>query len=285
MKISVIIPNLNSPIVDQTIQSIKVQSLDQTNFEIIVVGVDDRGIVDESPVVQFEHTEHPLPPGAARNRGVEKARGELIAFIDADCIADKNWLRSLSENFQDSSIGIVGGGVDFDKQNVWTLALNISGFHEYLTSTPAGTRIQLPTINLMVRKDLFTQIGGFDEGRFIGEDSDFTMRVRKMGYSLYFDPTAIVTHKTQRTRLTDLLSYEFHRGKHSVRFDPSHKEDYGFPPIVGTRIGLLLSAPFFASAITGRIFSKNPALRRYWHSIPAVLIAKLAWCMGAVTHN
>jgi glycosyltransferase involved in cell wall biosynthesis len=284
MFISVVVPNLNSPIIHRTIESLEAQSLSDERFEIIVVGTDQLNLVVESSLTKFDQSEEPLFPGAARNRGVAQARGDLIAFIDADCIADRDWLQNLSAPFKTPSISVIGGGVKFEADSIWSTALNLSGFHDYLSTLSRGTRSQLPSINLMLRREIFDKVKGFDEQRFIGEDSDLTIRLKNEGHSLHFEPNAYVTHHSHRNQYRDLLRYEFLRGKHSIRFDPNHKKEYGFPPIVGSRIGLLISAPFLALGITARIFFHKPNMRQYWHAFPAVLLAKLVWCVGASAH-
>jgi len=69
----------------------------------------------------------------------------------------------LAERFTDPSVMVVGGGVDIRSHNFWTLADNISMFCNYLTSRPPGLRQQLPSLNLAIRRQVFHDVGGFDE--------------------------------------------------------------------------------------------------------------------------
>ena len=67
MLFSIIIPNLNSPIIDQTIASLENQNFKRGEFEIIVVGMDKDGLVPRDGSVNLVESKEPLPPSQARN--------------------------------------------------------------------------------------------------------------------------------------------------------------------------------------------------------------------------
>jgi glycosyltransferase involved in cell wall biosynthesis len=284
IRFSVIIPNLNSPTVDRTLESLENQRYDRSRYEVIVVGMDEPRRVRSSELVRFDATGQPLYPGAARNRGASQARGKVLAFIDADCIASAQWLSVLDERFVDPQVAVVGGGIEFDGRNYWTLADNISLFHDYLSSLPGGQRAQLPSLNLAIRRELFLASGGFDEGRRIGEDSDLSIRLRRQGCTLHFEPRAAILHQPPRNRLSDLLSHNYRHGKYSIKVDPRFSDEAGLPRLLRTRWGVALGSPLLASGVTARIFGTNRSLWPYWYTAPAILAAKLAWCFGAASH-
>lgn len=283
---SVIIPNLNTPGVGRTIQSLEEQAFDRSAYEVIVVGMDQQGLVRESELVRFDRTETPLSPAKARNRGARQAQGELIAFIDADCIARADWLATLQKRFQDPSVSVVGGGVSFESGGYWTLSDNLSMFHEYMMIHLPGQRQQLPSLNLAMRRVSFESLGGFDERypRPAGEDADLTIRLRRDGHQLYFEPGAVVVHSPPRHRLVDLLRHAYYQGKYSTKVDPRHAAEPGLPPVLRTRAGILLAAPLLAGAVTLRIYFSHKKLLTYWYTAPAIYLAKIAWCIGAANH-
>jgi len=122
VKISVIIPNLHSPIVDQTLDSILAQ---ETNlpYEIIVVGQDKYNLVKQYEQVQFIQTPEPVGAAEARNIGIRHARGDWLFFIDADCIAQPGWMQAFVEEFEDGW-QVVGGGVITPEEPFWLLVYN-----------------------------------------------------------------------------------------------------------------------------------------------------------------
>lgn len=285
MLFSLVVPNLHSMLVNETIMSLEQQEFDHRDFEVIVVGMDKHSLVRTSSLVRFDRSEHPLSPAAARNRGARQAHGDVLVFIDADCIAYPNLLRMYSERFSNESVNVLGGGVDFERKSYWGIADNISAFHDYLISLSQGERQLLVTINLAVRRAVFEQTGGFDE-RYphpSGEDSDLSVRLRSQGYVLHFEPRAAVLHKPPRNSLASAVRHSFLQGMYSIKLDPRYVSEPGLPRLLRNRIGVILFSPLIAGAITTRIFFVDRTLRRYLKTFPAVFISKMAWCFGAAS--
>jgi glycosyltransferase involved in cell wall biosynthesis len=283
IRFSVIIPNFNTSTVGQTVESLERQAY--SPYQVIVVGMDKYNLIRNTSLVYFDRSDVPLSPAKARNRGAAQASGDVIAFIDADCIAQPNWLTVLAERFADPAVTIVGGGVDFHSHNYWTLADNIGMFHEYLASRPPGTREQLPSLNLAIRQQVFLDIGGFDEARRTSEDSDLTIRLRQQGHLLYFEPCAVVEHVPPRNRAADLFRHNFLHGQQSTKFDPSYGNQRGLVRLLHTRWGVTLVSPALAAGVTVRIFLTDSSLWRYWYTAPAIFLAKMAWCFGAAARS
>jgi len=120
----------------------------------------------------------------------------VLVFTDADCLARPDWLPVLAGRFADPAVNVVGGGIEFASHNYWTVSDNLSMFYEYLAIQPAGERRQLPSLNLAIRRRVFAEMGGFDERypRAAGEDADLTIRLRKKGQRLHFEPRAVILH-------------------------------------------------------------------------------------------
>ena len=81
LQISVIIPNLHSPIIDQTLESVLAQEID-VPYEVIVVGQDKFDLVAQYKNVQFIQTPKPVGAAEARNIGIRQSQGEWLFFID-----------------------------------------------------------------------------------------------------------------------------------------------------------------------------------------------------------
>jgi mycofactocin system glycosyltransferase len=146
---------------------------------------------------------------AARNTGAEKARGEILAFLDADCIAGKGWLKELVPFFQAAGTGAVGGFVGgfynksaLDRYEEVSSSLNMGKRLIIEGKTESG--FYVPTANLLVKCDVFMSAGGFKTGMSVGEDVDFCWRMRDMGHALIYAPCGTVAHK-HRNRLTRML--------------------------------------------------------------------------------
>ncbi len=147
---------------------------------------------------------------AARNTGIKAAAGEIIAFTDADCEPDADWLERLVVPFQDQAVGGVAGRiVGAAGGSIWELFSSLYTLQSpgqpslHTTWTPwAGG---FPTANLAVRRSLLDQLGGFDESVTIyGEDYDLCARLYRRGSVIAYRPEAVVRHH-HRSTLTALL--------------------------------------------------------------------------------
>jgi cellulose synthase/poly-beta-1,6-N-acetylglucosamine synthase-like glycosyltransferase len=283
MKFSIIIPNLDSPIIDRTIEALSRQWIQSDQFEVIVVGMDGPGLIRESTSVRFIGTDKPVSPARARNIGAGMARGEIACFLDADCIPSRGWLSCVEGWFADPNVAVLGGGVECRDSNVWIICDHLSSFHDYLVSSKAGVRQQLPSLNLAIRRTAFEHVAGFDERypRASGEDSDLTTRLRQAGFTLHFDPQLVVTHMPARRSARAVIVHAWQRGRYSIKVDPRWREFLHTPLPLRHRGLLILCAPLLALKVTLGIFAIDRSLLRWWYTAPLIWILKMAWCAGA----
>ncbi len=113
---------------------------------MIAVGRDDLGLVHQNDLVRFELTPEVMYPGQARNYGVTQSTGDILVFIDADCVPKLDWLKIIYSRFTEADISILGGSVEISSDNIWTLTDNLSLFHEYLNIHSPGTRSLLASL-------------------------------------------------------------------------------------------------------------------------------------------
>lgn len=208
-EISLIVPHLNQPEhLRRCLGALTKQSLGREEFEIIVVDNGSR----EAPAWVSEWdallvAESTPGPGPARNRGVAVARGEVLAFIDADCIADRNWLAEMRNALSAGGPRcIVGGDVRVgcaDPARMTMIEAYETVFayrqREYIEKkgfSGAG--------NLMVRRADFDRIGPF-AGITVSEDRDWGRRATALGYRIVYAPRAIVYHPA-RASLDEILT-------------------------------------------------------------------------------
>jgi mycofactocin system glycosyltransferase len=151
-----------------------------------------------------------------RNRAAEVARGEILAFIDSDCLATPTWLKELVPAFRDPSLGALGGWVDaaaqdnaLDRYEKVKSALKIgTGFRR---SALTDRFFYVPTCNCLVRRDAFLDLGGFREALYVGEDVDLCWRLQDAGHTLEYRTLGRVAHK-HRNRLGSFFKRRFEYG-------------------------------------------------------------------------
>ena len=228
--VSVIIPHLNQP--DQLatcLSSLGAQSLDRAAFEIIVI---DNGsaslpwqVIDRYPGTVLLQETRP-GPGPARNRGVEAASGQILAFIDADCRAHADWLKCAVETLdQASAQTILGGDV-----RIWREPdVPITALEAYESVFAYRFKLYIKqhgfcgTGNLVVRRSDFESIGPF-RGIDIAEDVEWGQRACAAGYSFSYVSGMVVFHPARQSLRELLVKWDRHiqhavnAGSHSVKW-------------------------------------------------------------------
>lgn len=142
--------------------------------------------------------------GGARQVGVENAEAEYIAFTDADCIPERNWLENLVMGFDEGIVG-VGGGTKNIGKGLWenSIALALDSFLGSANSVQDRVFKErrfvrsISGCNSMYRKEDLINVGGFDVGLSINEETELNRRLTKLGMLLY-TLDAIVLHNQNR---------------------------------------------------------------------------------------
>src|SRR3972149_3365554 len=183
--VSVIVPVYNGERhIGNCIRSLLALNYPPSKIEIIIV---DNNSKDATHRIQSSY--------AARNAGIKKSRGEILAFTDSDCVADKDWIAKAVEQFQDEHIGCVAGEIEgYSPSNY---------IEEYLVrksvlSHSEGTlkHWYLPyaqTANAIYRKEVFEAVGPFEENWVSAGDTDLTWRMLlHTEYKLIFCKDALI---------------------------------------------------------------------------------------------
>ncbi len=182
-------------------------------LEILVI---DDGSTDNTaklarqlPGVTYLH-QRQQGPAAARNLGARHARGELIAFLDADCEAPPGWLSTLVRTFirlQNSSPIAGLGGAQYGHpddppyaRQVDTFLRAVGFIGDYVKPFQQERRVSHnASCNVLYAKQSFLQAGGFREGLFPAEDVDLDRRLHKQKLAIWFTPKAMVNHHRANT--------------------------------------------------------------------------------------
>lgn len=235
---SVVVPVYNDPEgIRMTLDSLVHQTLPREWYEVIVV---DNGSTDETPSVveEFEvayanvrlRTEADAQGSyAARNRGIAAARGEVVAFIDADMSVDPDWLQRALDAFYSRDAAYLGCAVEvYPPTGEETLA----GKYNRLTDLRVERLIDrlefAPTCSLLVDRDLIDEVGRFDDRVRSSGDLEFGNRVAATGRTLHYEPGVTAYHPA-RTTLRSLLRKSYRIGRGKVELHRYHSERYGHP--------------------------------------------------------
>jgi GT2 family glycosyltransferase len=278
-RVSVVIPAYRSGRTLQgTLDALRVQRF--RDFETIVVDSSpDQATEDvvrtHFPEVTLERSAQRLPPHAARNRGVERARGELLVFTDADTRPRPDWLSVLVAAHERDN-AIVGGAVDSAEQSWFARGVHVCKFGSWLDGSPAGVRPLLPTANLLLSRLAWEAVGPFPVLGWSG-DADLCWRARAAGYSLAFEPAAVVGHE-QRTSLARFWAERVERG---YAFGVQRVRTFHWSR---ARAGAyLVAAPLIAVALLARgvrAATRAMGLRIGLGTAPVQAIGYVGWSVG-----
>lgn len=148
---------------------------------------------------------------AARNLGIQHAKGDILIFTDTDCIVTPQWIKNLLTSHNNPEIGCFAGNIkSFQPKTVAEcFAAKDEENHNQERSLKTGYLPAANTANVAYRKELFQKIGLFNRDLKSGGDAELTWRLARYGnYKIIYVPEAIVYHK-HRTSITDL--YRQHR--------------------------------------------------------------------------
>ena len=161
-------------------------------------------------------------PGSARNACLRGARGEVVAFTDADCRVDPDWLMEVVAPLDDPRVGIAGGTI-----RAIPPAGDIERFGELIHDHRQAIEVFQPpyaiTMNWASRRAVLEELGGFDERFRRCEDVDLSYRITQAGYTLAFAPDAVVYHHNEEN-LAGLFREGFQHGFHGVYALRQHQE-------------------------------------------------------------
>jgi len=239
IRISVVIPTLDRPLLLAACLGALSDSF-PPDAETLVVS--DGGLQDLAPVVapftdslrlrliQAEHG----GPAAARNRGLEAARGEVVAFTDDDCRPQAGWLAALAAGVVSSPPHAVGGSVRCGpKAGVFAdaahLVLLLLSRHDRALSRRERF---IPSNNVAFPTAALIRLGGFDESFRTAEDRELCRRWTEAGFGLGRVPSAVVEHD-ERLDLKSFVGKFFGYGRGAAKFhgsgaNPSLRESISF---------------------------------------------------------
>ncbi len=203
--VSVIVGVRNSEgTIGPCLESLLAQDYPKDRYEVIVVdndSTDGTAARIKAAPVRYASEDRGHSAAWARNRGLREARGEIIAFTDADCVAAPDWLRRGTAAFTSPAVGCVAGEIVAYPPR--TLAERYAEARQALSQHYALTESFKPyaqTANAFYRGEALRRIEPFDTSLVIVEDADLGWRMQdELGLSVVFCPEAVVHHKHRAT--------------------------------------------------------------------------------------
>ena len=295
LSISIITPTFNrADELDFLLRSISKQTYPLTNIECII---SDDGSHDNTEKIVNKWKKKSLfdltyirqenkGPGAARNHGLEKSRGDIILFIDSDCEAHPKWIEVIMKTFKLKNFDAFGGP-DGAKDDFTVLqkAIDFSMTSFFTTGGMRGhsknmiAKFYPRTHNMGITRGVYQNIGGFGNLRH-GQDIEYSNRIYKSGAKVLFIKDALVYHR-RRTSLKQFMKQVFNWGVARVnlgKIDSSMLEPVHFLPSLAClfsiitilftlnngwssfEIFLLFLSPLFILSLLGSYSKRDPRI-------------------------
>lgn len=212
--LSVIIPAYNShDTLPGCLEALSRQTFQ--DFETIVVDSGPDGTAEwmvpaRFPWVRYVRVPFRLFPHAARNRGVELSRGDLLVFTDPDVYAHPEWLERLLEAHRSTGEVIVGSLACHGERWV-DQGIHLCKFSKWLPGGSPRPVDMSPTANMLLTRRQFEEAGGLPGAEMLG-DVTLSRSLHQNGRRLWFEPRAVVEHHHIQG-IRDYLRERYTRGK------------------------------------------------------------------------
>ena len=252
--------------------------VEQDGREVLLV--DSSGEVSEAelqrrwPWVRIEALDVPALPGKARNIGTGVAQGELLAFLDADCVPAAGWLDALEAALIADADAVGGSIVNGTPGSAVGTAGYLLEFADWLPDGRHSLR-HAASCNLLIRRSVLDRAGGFAEDVFPGEDTILTVPLAAGG-RLAFAPAARVRH-LNRTSLGQFIRHQRRLGRAFAqvcqRSDFPHRR-LGRPALAP------LAGSFRLLALTWRLIAHPRQAIAALVLLPLLLLGLGGWTIG-----
>lgn len=207
--LSVIVPVWNGEaVIARCLDALGRQTVDRARYEIIVV---DNGSTDRTAEIVRGYPgvillAEPRPGSyAARNKAIAQAAGPIVAFTDADCVPDVDWIATaLAAAEANPGLGVLAGKIELFEEGVPDA--RVYADYERLFSFPQAfaARGNCATANWISRTEVLRALGGFDADLKSGGDRQMALRIRGAGHPLIYIPDMVVRHPVRADR-TELV--------------------------------------------------------------------------------
>ncbi len=270
--VSVIIPAVGKRRIHKAIESVLNSSY--PFFELIVVN--DGGKINFEPngfkLIEQKHK----GLASARNTGIKNSKGKIIAFIDDDAKAEKNWIEEMVSGFVSDEIGAVSGkSIEYfagkTEENILWACNNYGLIKVNPTELKKNDFTVVHGCNMAFSKKALDAVNGFDENfSFYFDEIDLSLRLNRAGYKINVNPDAIVHHFIKSNlRFGNLFEF----GKFKYYFVLKNYGFFSFPLLVLKDLPLMFYdiKIFFVHFLNKKIF-----FRKFVHESFLIFLGRIS---------
>jgi glycosyltransferase involved in cell wall biosynthesis len=220
VSISIIIPVLNEEkMIGRSLESLTRLAFARDRFEVLLI---DNGSRDKTLDIADSFKDRlnlkvlqqaGVRISALRNLGARVATGDILAFLDADCLASADWLDHIFALAATDGAGVLGAHYLLPEDSSWVGRT----WHWYQEAPKSGEVSHVPAGDLIMRREDFLKLGGFDETIQTNEDYELCERVRKAGMRVQAFPQIGVIHLGTAQSLRVFFRKQAWHGTHVIK--------------------------------------------------------------------
>jgi cellulose synthase/poly-beta-1,6-N-acetylglucosamine synthase-like glycosyltransferase len=269
-KVSIIVATLNSErTIDECLKAIFELNYPKNFLEIIVVdGCSKDATVKIAQKYPVKVVSAPLNAPAAYNHAMKIVSNDVLGFIDSDAKVEKEWLNKLVACLDGPQVAGVSGGIEtWNTENAWARSIGYDLKNRYARLKKYVVRVA--TMNLLLKKSVIEEVGGFDENLPSQYDTDLGFRITSRGYKILFEPNAKCYH-FNRSTVSGYFRQQLQYGKNTTKLYFKHANLIKGDEI--TDFGMNIQPFLILAAIAFFLLGIPEALRRLWY-VSAFILA------------
>lgn len=274
-KVSLIVASYNNQdTIAECLQSILALDYPAGSFEVIVMdGASKDSTVQIAQQYPVQVVSIRLNCPAAYNYAQKIAAHPVLGFIDSDAKVARDWLKKLVPHLGEPQVAGVSGSIEtWNQSNPWARSIGYELKARYRRIGKYTGRIA--TMNLLLKKSVVDEVGGWAEGFPSQYDTEFGFRMSKLGYKIAYEPAAVCYHYNRPT-LGAFYRQQRQYGKNTLRLYFKYGGLARGDEItdVGMNIQPILLLALAASFLLGIV----PLLRNLWYVSAAILVAMILY--------
>jgi cellulose synthase/poly-beta-1,6-N-acetylglucosamine synthase-like glycosyltransferase len=268
----------NAKTIGECLQALKNQTYPQDAVEILVL---DACSTDGTPEIALQYTPHvyslPVNAAAAYNYAQKVAQFDVLGFVDSDAKVELDWLQKLVPHLADPKVAGVSGAIEtWNTPNPWAKSIGYELQTRYRRIGKYTGRIA--TMNLLLKKAVIAEVGGWDETFPSQYDTDLGYRISALGYRFAYEPAAKCYHYNRPT-LRAYWRQQLQYGKNTLKLYFKHGRLARGDEI--TDWGMNIQPLLLLGAVALFLFGAVPVLRLLWVGSGLILLAMLVYFVSS----
>ena len=269
-KVTILVATCNSELtINDCLDALFEQNYPQKLMEIVVVdGCSTDATLKIAQKYPVKIVSEPLSAPAAYNHVMKIVSNDIVGFVDSDAKVEKNWLNKLVVHLGDPKVAGVSGGIEtWNTENAWARSIGYDLKSRYTRLKKYVVRVA--TMNLLLKKSVIEEVGGFDENLPSQYDTDLGFRITSKGYQILFEPNAKCYH-FNRSNVPSYFRQQLQYGKNTTKLYLKHGILAKGDEI--TDFGMNIQPFFVLAALAFLLFGLPEMFRSLWYISASVLL-------------